>query len=56
MGYTNEEITVEAEFWKNSTHPEDLLKITIDLEYFISEKSSNFCGIARMVLKDGHTV
>jgi PAS domain S-box-containing protein len=56
LGYTNDEITVDAEFWKNSTHPEDLLKITIDLEYFISEKSSNYSGIARMVHKDGHTV
>lgn len=56
LGYTNDEITDDAEFWKNSTHPEDLLKITIDLEYFISEKSSNYSGIARMVHKDGHTV
>lgn len=56
LGYTNEEITVDTEFWKNSTHPEDLLKITVDLEYFISEKSSNYCGIARMFHKNGHTV
>jgi PAS domain S-box-containing protein len=56
LGYTNDEITIDAEFWKNSTHPEDLLKITIDLEYFISEKSSKYSGIARMVHKDGNTV
>ena len=56
LGYTNDEIIVDTEFWKNSTHPEDLLKITIDLEYFISEKSSSYSGIARMVHKNGHTV
>ncbi len=56
LGYTNDEITVDAEFWKNSTHPEDLLKITIDLECFISEKSSNYSGIARMIHKDRHIV
>ena len=56
LGYTNDEIIVDTEFWKNNTHPEDLLKITIDLEYFISEKSSSYSGIARMVHKDGHTV
>lgn len=56
LGYTNDEIIVDTEFWKNNTHPEDLLKITIDLECFISEKSSSYSGIARMVHKDGHTV
>lgn len=56
LGYTNDEIAVDAQFWKNSTHPEDLLKITIDLEYFIAEKSSSYCGKARMIHKDGHTV
>lgn len=56
LGYTNDEITDDAEFWKNSTHPEDFLKIAIDLENFISEKSLNYYGTARMIHKDGHTV
>ena len=56
LGYTNDEITVDAEFWKNSTHPEDLLKITIELEWFLSEKSNNYSGTVRMIHKDGHTV
>ncbi|MDI6045024.1 PAS domain-containing protein [Flavobacterium yafengii] len=56
LGYTNDEITDDAEFWKNSTHPEDFLQITIDLENFISEKSLNYYGTARMIHKDGRTV
>jgi PAS domain S-box-containing protein len=56
LGYTNDEITNDAEFWKNSTHPEDFLQIAIDLENFISEKSLNYYGTARMIHKDGHTV
>ena len=56
LGYTNDEITVDAEFWKNIIHPEDLLKMVVDLEYFIAEKSSNHNGIVRMVHKDGHIV
>lgn len=56
LGYTNDEITDDVEFWKNSTHPEDFLQIAIDLENFISEKSLNYYGTARMIHKDGHTV
>lgn len=56
LGYTNDEITDDVEFWKNSTHPEDFLQMAIDLENFISEKSPNYYGTARMIHKDGHTV
>ncbi|MDI6031970.1 PAS domain-containing protein [Flavobacterium sp. LB2P84] len=56
LGYTNDEITNDAEFWKNSTHPEDFLQIAIDLENFISKKSLNYHGTARMIHKDGRTV
>lgn len=56
LGYTNDEIIDDVEFWKNSTHPEDFLQMVIDLENFISEKSPNYYGTARMIHKDGHTV
>jgi PAS domain S-box-containing protein len=56
LGYTNEEIIDVYSFWEKSVHPEDLIRILIDLKYYIAGKLDSYEGIARIIHREGHYI
>ena len=56
LGYNENEIIQNLEFWKKSIYPEDLIEIELKLKNYIEGKSDSYKGTARMIHKDGHLV
>ncbi|MFV5686500.1 PAS domain S-box protein [Flavobacterium sp. GB2R13] len=56
LGYSNDEISSEIEFWKKYILPEDMLAFTINLENFIEGKSVSHEGTVSLIHKKGHII
>lgn len=56
LGYKENEMIQNLEFWKKSIYPEDLIEIELKLKNYIEGKSDSYKGTARMIHKDGHLV
>jgi PAS domain S-box-containing protein len=53
LGYTNDSITNVYDFYLKSIHPDDKSQMLINLENFITGKSSTYEGVTRLLHKDG---
>jgi PAS domain S-box-containing protein len=56
LGYTDDEIIQEEEFWKRTIHPDDLQQLLIDTGRLISNKLDNYVGTTRMIHKSGKVI
>jgi PAS domain S-box-containing protein len=56
LGYKENEMIQNLEFWKKNIYPEDLIQIELKLKNYIEGKSDSYKGTARMIHKDGHLV
>jgi PAS domain S-box-containing protein len=56
LGFTNDEISEDLDFWKKNVHPEDISKIVSNLENYISGKIHCYEGEARIKHKEGHYI
>lgn len=56
LGYDQDEIEHNANFWEENMHPKDIIETQINLEKYISGAINNYNGIIRMKHKKGHYV
>ncbi|MFV5693035.1 PAS domain S-box protein [Flavobacterium sp. LT1R49] len=56
LGYTNDEIIQEEEFWKRTIHPDDLNQLLMDTGHLISNRLDNYVGTTRMIHKTGKVI
>ncbi|MFV8337349.1 PAS domain S-box protein [Flavobacterium sp. RSP29] len=56
LGYMNDEIIQEDEFWKKIIHPDDLDQLLIDTAYLISNSLDSHIGATRMIHKSGKVI
>lgn len=56
LGYEQDEIEHNANFWQENMHPKDHIEIQINLEKYISGVINNYDGIIRMKHKKEHYV
>ena len=56
LGYTDEEIPNEFDWWEKNVHPDDLKQTVKDILYSQQEPGKNYNGVHRLRHKDGHWV
>ncbi len=56
LGYSSEEVTSSATFYKSLLHKDDVNRIETELKDFLDGKSEVYTGVKRMLHKKGHYV